>query len=116
MQKSDIYTRFINLSRALELSEHARLNANLKHLLSYIVIRIDAEQSTRVSDLIQIKTLGSPATIHTRIQRLIDLNYLTLITDEHDARIKHVKLGNAGEAYVCGMSGAILALLGQNPC
>jgi DNA-binding MarR family transcriptional regulator len=111
MKKSDIYTRFLNLSRALELSGHARLDANLKNLFSYVHLRIEAGEPTRVSELIQIKSLGSPATIHARIQRLIDLGYFQLEIDNADARIKHVKIGMTGERYVCQMSETLSSLI-----
>lgn len=111
MKKSDVYVRFLNLARALEVSEYALLDANLKHLFQYVVLRIDNEQTTTVTELIQTKILGSPATIHSRIQRLIQLGYFILMVDSSDARIKHVVLGGKGEEYIESLSQTFTSLL-----
>ena len=85
------YLRFVNLLKALEGSNSQHIDDTCKKLLE--VIAIEAYLHNKyytVNDLISMRTLGSPASIHKRLHLLVDKGYVQLVTQINDARVKKV--------------------------
>ncbi len=62
-----------------------------QHILE-AVLKHPSNHHQKVQDLLQLKELGSQATVHAALTRLKKLNLLILTTDEGDGRIKLVSL------------------------
>lgn len=87
---SEEYLRFLNLLNALDGPLHHDLDTNCTKLLETICI--DAylnKKKHSVNELLNMRALGSQASIHKRLHTLVDKNYVTLEIQE-DARIKKV--------------------------
>lgn len=62
-----------------------------QHILE-AVLKHPPNHRPKVQDLLQLKELGSQATVHAALTRLKKLNLLILTTDASDGRIKLVSL------------------------
>lgn len=88
---SEEYLRFVNLLKALEGSNTQQIDDTCKKLLEVIAVEAFLNQKYfTVNDLLGIRTLGSPASIHKRLHILVDRGYVQLMTQINDARVKKV--------------------------
>jgi hypothetical protein len=80
--------------------EFSSLPTSLEDILTMIDWFNDvSETPIRCSDLIHIKQLGSPATIHKNYKLLIEMGFLERVTEE-DKRIKSIYLTDMGLEYL----------------
>jgi hypothetical protein len=90
MLKPNSYIRFLKLVDALNTKSRIRkLDSIEALLLNCIMIDDQAGRSILVGDLINLKLLGSQATLHKRVTNLRSLGYISLIA-QSDARKKRV--------------------------
>jgi DNA-binding MarR family transcriptional regulator len=79
-----------NISRWNEENSKLKIN-HLEELILYKVINAEYEnKKLHVLDLIYCKELGSQATIHSKIKRLVSLGYINLLISDIDNRKKIV--------------------------
>jgi DNA-binding MarR family transcriptional regulator len=62
-----------------------------RQIMKMILVH-DPENPLKVSDLISIPTLGSPATVHSALKSLIESGYLKYFTISHSSRGKFIAL------------------------
>jgi|DEB19_MinimDraft_2_1074335.scaffolds.fasta_scaffold61793_1 DNA-binding MarR family transcriptional regulator len=85
------YLRFLNLLKALEGANSQQIDDACKKLLEVIALEAFLHNKYfTVNDLISLRTLGSPASIHKRLHFLVDKGYVQLVTQTNDARVKKV--------------------------
>jgi hypothetical protein len=85
------YLRFLNLLKALEGANSQQIDDACKKLLEFIALEAFLHNKHfTVNDLISLRTLGSPASIHKRLHVLVDQGYVQLVTQTNDARVKKV--------------------------
>lgn len=100
MSMKNLYARFLNLSKALQENSYPDLDVDLCALLESVFLHTSQTQSFyTVSDLIARSDLSSPATLHSRLKKLIAMQYLELVSDRQDGRIKYVTLSSRGRQY-----------------
>ena len=89
-QSPDIYFRFLNLVKVLAESNSKDLDSTAKQILETICLHTYAtKEYLTVSEIISMGDIGSPATLHARIKKMVAMGYLTLDIQK-DARIKKV--------------------------
>jgi len=86
----DIYFRFLNLANTLAEASSKDFDNTAKQLLEKICLHTYATQEyLTVSAVISMRHIGSPATLHARIKKMVALGYLSLDVQK-DGRIKRV--------------------------
>lgn len=84
MQKTP-YLKFLVESQKI----YAQLSEHEKHVLHQIFLR-DPKQPYCVQDILEMKTIASPATLHKALKNLTELDYLTLNSSKENGRTKFV--------------------------
>ncbi len=98
---AETYFRFLRLSAAVEdLHAHEELDANHKALFEVVALHWSQGQPLSVRDTIGQTSLGSPATLHKRLQRLIAMDFLKSEALDTDRRTKFVSPSEKGMDYV----------------
>ena len=86
----DVYFRFLNLAKTLADESVKELDSTAKQLLETICLHhFSTRDYLTVSEIISLSDIGSPATLHARIKKMVALGYLSLDVQK-DARIKKV--------------------------
>ena len=86
---ANAYLRFLHLARTVEaLPGTAPMDANESALLEAVVLRWHENRPMTVREAISISVLGSPATLHKRITRLREKNFLDTYSEPGDRRAK----------------------------
>ena len=94
------YLQFLQLSRAIaDFPGKEWLDANHKALFDSVALHWSQGQPLSVRQTIDQTHLGSPATLHKRLQRLIAQDFLTAQGLDHDRRIKWVSPTDKGLEY-----------------
>ena len=89
-QTPDVYFRFLNLAKTLSESSSKEMDSPAKLLLETICLHTYSTKGyLTVSEIISMSHIGSPATLHARIKKMVAAGYLTLDIQK-DARIKKV--------------------------
>lgn len=97
---AETYLRFVRLTSALEDWPGLEpLDANHKALFEAAVVHWSQDNPLSVQEMIHQAHLGSPATLHKRLQRLIAQGLLSSETLETDRRTKLVRPTDKGMAY-----------------
>jgi len=73
-------------------------------LLDHIALALNQNTDLFVKDLITLSTIGSLATLHSRLKNLVVRGYIRLITDDDDSRKKHVVLTAKAHKYYENLS------------
>jgi len=117
---SEIYIRFLNLATALNISPSTRegLREGTKEVLEEIARRGASGDRPSVSDLMGMRWIGSPATMHRRIGKLRKSGLICIVQDKNDRRIKRVELSDCGLSLIAKLSAimqqAVASEKGQN--
>lgn len=85
---SHAYLRFLRLSKALSDDAIVNLNANHRELLESIALAWHDGSPMSVRQAISLQALGSPATLHKRLDVLRTQGYLEELFVEGDKRTK----------------------------
>lgn len=102
---SNAYIRFLNLIDALDRINPGRYLDSLEiQLLEYIMQHHVQNKAIWVGDLISLNHLGSQATLHGRLKKLISLGYIKLFVNKADARKKSVIPTKLAAKYIQFMS------------
>ncbi len=83
------YIRFLNyLNTLIDSADIEKLDSLEAALLDEVMQRSSNAREVLVGDLLKLSSIGSQATLHGRIKRLISSGYLQLHTDLVDGRKK----------------------------
>ncbi len=94
---AEAYFRFLRLCAAIKQAPgHEQLDANHNALLESVALHCFMDQPLAVREAIDQAALGSPATLHKRLQRLIAQELITAQSTEQDRRTKHLVLTQKG--------------------
>ena len=79
--KNNYYINFLNFVKALEPSvETDQLDVTSKLILDEIAIGVAKEKPMTVSEVMGLKGLGSPATLHRKLTILLTTREMVIIT------------------------------------
>lgn len=91
------YLQFLSLSHSDAYSHNGKqLDANHTALLETVALKWSHGQPLSVRQAIEQAHLGSPATLHKRLRRLIAHGFLSAHVVKHDHRTKLVKPTDEG--------------------
>jgi hypothetical protein len=95
------YLRFLQLVSAVEtLPGLEKFDANEKALFDSVALRWSQGKPLTVREAINQAELGSPATLHKRLQRLIAKDLLLSQHEGHDRRTKFLLPSQKGMVYI----------------
>ena len=98
----------MNFVKALEPTvaiEH--LDVTSKLILDEIAIGVAKEKPMTVSEVMGLKELGSPATLHRKLTILLEANLVHSVFMGNNRRTKYINLAPSGQAYFERLSSAI---------
>lgn len=108
MQNIAAYLRFLV---AIEEKRQENPGKNLDSfeilLLEQVLVRAEKDQYLTIGELIGLKTIGSQATLHSRLKNLICARYIKLFADKRDGRRKFVAPSTLGLQYAEFMSSCL---------
>ena len=106
--KKNYYINFLNLLKALEPStDEALQDSTCKQILEEIAIGVSNDKLLTVSDVMSFKQLGSPATLHRKLDVLLNAKLVESIFQGNNRRTKYINLTSSGQAYFERLSSAI---------
>jgi hypothetical protein len=113
--KSNYYINFLNLLKAIDqTAESTQLDSTCKLILEEIAVNQAADKLLTVSDVMGLKSLGSPATLHRKLDVLLNTGFIKSIFQGTNRRTKFMVLTPMGEAYFERLSTAITQAIPQN--
>ena len=99
------YFRFLQLVNLIaDIKPRINLDKVEILLLDHIALALSQNTDLFVKDLITLSTIGSLATLHSRLKSLVVRGYIRLITDDDDNRKKHVVLTAKAHKYYENLS------------
>ena len=108
-QTPDVYFRFLNLAKTLAEASSKELDNTAKLLLETICLHTySTKDYLTVSEIIAMSHIGSPATLHARLKKMVVAGYLALDIQK-DARIKKVIPTSKAYKYFEQLSGSLVA-------
>jgi hypothetical protein len=109
--KKNYYINFLNLLKAFETSAiDAQLDSTCKLILEEIAIGVSNDKLLTVSDVMNLKQFGSPATLHRKLDILLDAQLVEATFKGSNRRTKYIDLTESGKAYFVRLSNAIQAV------
>jgi DNA-binding MarR family transcriptional regulator len=112
---ADIYLRFLHLAEAIrQVSALPSLDPLEERILGYIARAEPVEAQLCVREVMALETLGSPATIHSRLKSMRAKGWLRL-ADTCDRRRKEVRLTPAALGYFDRLSRCMLNAVTADP-
>ncbi len=85
-------------------------DANEKALFDALVLNWSEGQPMNVREAISLSELGSPATLHKRLKRLIAKDLMVAYHDGTDRRTKFLKPSEKGMVYIEWLSAQLAAV------
>lgn len=105
------YLRFLQLISAVEAMPGLEdFDANERALFDSLCLSWSQEKSMTVRQAISQVNLGSPATLHKRLQRLIAKGLIVAEGAEGDRRTKYLRPAEKGLDYVKWLSSQITSV------
>ena len=99
------YFRFLELVNLIaDIKPSIALDKVEILLLDHIALALSQNTDLFVKDLITLSTIGSLATLHSRLKNLVVRGYIRLIADDKDSRKKHVVLTAKARKYYENLS------------
>jgi DNA-binding MarR family transcriptional regulator len=106
--KNNYYINFLNFVKALEPAvEVDQLDVTSKLILDEIAIGVAKEKLMTVSEVMGLKGLGSPATLHRKLTILLEANLVHPVFMGSNRRTKYMALTKEGEMYFARLSQAM---------
>jgi DNA-binding MarR family transcriptional regulator len=99
------YLRFLQLVAAVDqMSGLDDFDANEKALFDSLCLRWSQGKAMTVREAISQTNLGSPATLHKRLKRLIAKQLIVAAHEGQDKRAKYLVPSEKGQAYIDWLS------------
>ncbi len=106
--KNNYYINFLNLVKALEPSvEIDQIDVTSKLILDEIAIGVAKEKPMTVSEVMGLKGLGSPSTLHRKLTILLDAKLVQALFLANNRRTKYMTLTKEGEMHFNRLSQAM---------
>jgi DNA-binding MarR family transcriptional regulator len=93
------YLRFLSLAHALDSASVSGLDETAKHLLQLIVLRHMQGQALTVTEAMAMSTVASPATIHRKLNALLEAGLVTQVFEGKNRRTKYLTPTDAANNY-----------------
>jgi len=85
----NIFIRFLNLREAMKI-DPAELDLSALKLLEVCAVKCSSGQRLTVTEAMQLNKIASAATIHRKLNQLIDAGYLSLEYEGQNRRTKYL--------------------------
>ena len=110
---NNFYVRFLKIAAALDHNRHKHedLNPTAKFLLNEIAVKDFDEQPLTVSQALEFRALGSPATLHRKIDELREAGMIEVTNVGTNRRTKYLFLTQAARDYFQIKNDAMLKAL-----
>jgi hypothetical protein len=106
---SSAYCKFLKLAAAVEsLPGVDLLDPNDRALFDQIVLAWNQRQPLTVNQAITLSALGSQSTLHKRVMKLRELDFVEFVIDPNDQRVKHLAPTEKGRKCLEKLNQAIL--------
>ena len=106
------YMRFLKIVAALELQQlHKEISPTAIFLLNEIAVKDFDEQPLTVSQAIDFKSIGSPATLHRKIYELHEAGMIEFRSVGKNRRTKYLHITQAARDYFQIKNDAMLQAL-----
>jgi Leucine-rich repeat (LRR) protein len=98
--KNNHYVHFLNLLKAIEAKDnHPAIDETSKQVLNEIALGVANDLPLTVSDVMSLKHIGSPATLHRKLNQLIAAHLVQAAFEGSNRRTKYMNLTSQGTAY-----------------
>lgn len=101
--KNQPYLSFLETSNTL----WSGITGNQRKVLEAIFIRISGGHC-QVKDIIGIRSIASMATLHTTLNELVKVGYITLEADPLDSRAKLIVLTKKARLLISGLNKTLI--------
>ena len=106
--KKNYYIQFLNLLKALEqTSQQPDIDVTSKLILEEIAIGVAKGEMLTVSDVMGLKHIGSPATLHRKLNLLIEADMVFSVFQDNNRRTKYIHPTAKTDQYFADL-GAVL--------
>ena len=113
--KNNYYINFLNFFKSLEPSSQIeQLDVTSKLILDEIAIGVAKDKLMTVSEVMGLKGLGSPATLHRKLTILLEANLVHPVFQGNNRRTKYMALTKDGEMYFTRLSKAMQSVQMSN--
>lgn len=102
------YIRFIEVLKGLSSKDGSTIDPEAKLLLDEIAIQHFKNTPLTVSDLMALKHIASPATIHRKLDSLLQANLVELKFEGDNRRSKFISITKTGDRYLSNLSKAMI--------
>ncbi len=84
---------YLTFSRFCEkIYEKHQLDYRERRLLEAIAARVEGKKPIAITELINLKKIGSPAILHSSLKKLVKNGFIKIELDQEDHRIKYPQL------------------------
>jgi DNA-binding MarR family transcriptional regulator len=113
--KNNYYINFLNFVKSIEPSvQIEQLDITSKLILDEIAIGVANDKLMTVSEVMGLKGLGSPATLHRKLTILLEANLVHPVFQGNNRRTKYMALTKDGEMYFTHLSKAMQSVQMSN--
>ena len=108
----NVYLRFLELTQTLENQGHlSGVDPTAGKLLEAIAVACSQNKALNVSDVMALKSIASPATLHRKIEDLVTAGYVEYRFLGHDRRVKFLYTTEAANRYFENMGEALVRMM-----
>jgi DNA-binding MarR family transcriptional regulator len=95
---------YLNFSSNRErLIEKASLDARDFRLLEYLAKNSLQDEPCTITELINLKQIGSPAILHASLKKMIKNGFIHIELNQEDHRIKYLRLTSKADKFFSGL-------------
>ena len=108
---TNYYLNSLNILKAVDKNAVAlELDPTSKLVLEEIALGVARGELLTVTDVMRLTQIASPATLHRKLEHLINTNLVTAVFEGHNRRTKYMSLTSNGEQYFKHLSDVIAAI------
>jgi DNA-binding MarR family transcriptional regulator len=108
MKKTDVYFNFVELVKGINSSgSMVNIDPEAKLLLDEIAVHQNRNAPLTVSELMALSSIASPATIHRKLNALIDEDLVEVQFEGKNRRTKYLVVTSKANKYFTQLSGAL---------
>ena len=114
VKQPNYYLRFVNLVQGLMVDKRLiNIEPTTRQLLDEIALQHSSQTPMTVSRLMSLDHIASPATLHRKMQALIENGLIELSVDKENKRTKFVLLSKRGSRHFDALSEVMLQAVGR---
>ena len=108
MKKTDVYFNFVELVKGLNSAgSMVNIDPEAKLLLDEIAVNQNRNTPLTVSELMALSSIASPATIHRKLNLLIEEGLVEVQFEGKNRRTKYLVVTSKANKYFAQLSGAL---------